>query len=141
MSDLKELSNLQKYNGKEYNLWKFQAQAFLDGRGFMGIVDGSERMPVLPSLQSSTPVPEIQFGRSFSEMVTPAPEDGMSPEEREASLLYTHPVGGEAHSSSNHQLQNFERNLGQACFDSSANSCAIPVSTARDLLQHAARRK
>ena len=84
MSDLKELSNLQKYNGKEYNLWKFQAQAFLDGRGFMGIVDGSERMPVLPSLQSSTPVPEIQFGRSFSEMVTPAPEDGMSPEERES---------------------------------------------------------
>jgi hypothetical protein len=59
MSDLKELSNLQKYNGKEYNLWKFQAQAYLDGRGFMGIVDGTEIIPVLPSVQSS-----IQFLRS-----------------------------------------------------------------------------
>ena len=41
MSDLKELSYLQKYNGKEYSLWKFQAQAFLNGRGFMRIVDGT----------------------------------------------------------------------------------------------------
>jgi hypothetical protein len=83
MSDLKELSNLQKYNGKEYNLWKFQAQAFLDGRGFMGIVDGTEIMPVLPSLQSSTPVPEIQFGRTlFTD--TPTPDEGMSPVERDA---------------------------------------------------------
>ena len=85
MSDLKELSNLQKYNGKEYNLWKFQAQAFLDGRGFLGIVDGTETMPVLRSLQSSTPVPEIQFGRSlFSEALTPNPDEGLSPEERDA---------------------------------------------------------
>ena len=84
MSDLKELSNLQKYNGKEYNLWKFQAQAFLDGRGFMGIVDGSELMPSLPSLQSSTPVPEIQFGRTLFSELTPAPDEGMSPAERDA---------------------------------------------------------
>ena len=84
MSDLKELSNLQKYNGKEYNLWKFQAQAFLDGRGFMGIVDGSELMPVLPSLPSSSPVPEIQFGRTLFSELTPAPDEGMSPAERDA---------------------------------------------------------
>lgn len=89
MSDLKELSNLQKYNGKEYNLWKFQAQAFLDGRGFMGIVDGTETMPVLPSLQASTPMPEIQFGRTlFSELkeeFTPTSSDeGLSPEQRES---------------------------------------------------------
>ena len=89
MSDFKELSNLQKYNGKEYNLWKFQAQAFLDGRGFMGIVDGTETMPVLPSLQASTPMPEIQFGRTlFSELkeeFTPTSSDeGLSPEQRES---------------------------------------------------------
>lgn len=59
MSDLKELSNLQKYNGKEYHLWKFQAQAFLDGRGLMEIVDGIESMPLLPSQQSSSQIPEI----------------------------------------------------------------------------------
>jgi hypothetical protein len=84
MSDLKELSNLQKYNGKEYNLWKFQAQAFLDGRGFMGIVDGSELMPVLPSLHSSTPVPEIQFGRTLFPELTPTSAEEMSPAERDA---------------------------------------------------------
>ena len=42
MSDLRELSNLEKYSGKEYNLWKFQAQAFLNGRGLLEIVDGTE---------------------------------------------------------------------------------------------------
>lgn len=84
MSDLKELSNLQKYNGKEYNLWKFQAQAFLDGRGFLGIVDGSELMPVLPSLHSSTPVREIQFGRTLFSELTPNSDEGMSPAERDA---------------------------------------------------------
>ena len=91
MSDLKELSNLQKYNGKEYNLWKFQAQAFLDGRGFMGIVDGTEIMPVLPSLPSSTPIPEIQFGRTlFSDAVTPTLDEGMSPDERDAVQTAIH---------------------------------------------------
>ena len=85
MSDLKELSNLQKYDGKEYNLQKFQAQAFLDGRGFMGIVDGTETMPVLPSLQSSTPIPKIQFGRTlFSEALTSNPDEGMSPADKKA---------------------------------------------------------
>jgi hypothetical protein len=79
MSDLKELSNLQKYNGKEYNLWKFQAQAFLDGRGFMGIVDGTETLPVLPSLQTSSPVPEIQFGRTLFSEITPTAHEGLSP--------------------------------------------------------------
>ena len=85
MSDFKELSNLQKYNGTKYNLWKFQAQAFLDGRGFMQIVDGTEVMPTLPVLpSSSTPMPEIQFGRTlFSETLTPSVEEGMSPAERE----------------------------------------------------------
>ena len=84
MSDLKELSNLQKYNGKEYNLWKFQAQAFLDGRGFMGIVDGTETMPALPSPQSSTPIPEIQFGRTLFSELTPTLDEGMSPAQRDA---------------------------------------------------------
>ena len=83
MSDLKELSNLQKYNGKEYNLWKFQAQAFLDGRGFLGIVDGTETMPTLPSLQSSTPIPEIQFGRTLFSELTPNSGEEMSPAERD----------------------------------------------------------
>lgn len=85
MSDLKELSNLQKYNGKEYNLWKFQAQAFLDGRGLMQIVDGTEVMPALPVLpSSSTPMPEIQFGRTlFPETLTPSAEEGMSSTKRE----------------------------------------------------------
>lgn len=82
MSDLKELSNLQKYNGKEYNLWKFQAQAYLDGRGFMGIVDGTEIIPVLPSAQSSTPIPEIQFGCTLFSELTPTPDEGMSPAQR-----------------------------------------------------------
>ena len=77
MSDLKELSNLQKYNGKEYNLWKFQAHAFVDGRGFMGIVDRTETMLALPSQQSSTPVPEIQFGRTLFSELTPTPDEGM----------------------------------------------------------------
>lgn len=85
MSDFKELSNVQKYNGTKYNLWKFQAQAFLDGRGFMQIVDGTEVMPTLPALpSSSTPMPEIQFGRTlFFETLTPSVEEGMSPAERE----------------------------------------------------------
>lgn len=84
MSDVKELSTLQKYNGKEYNLWKFQAQAYLDGRNFMGIVDGTEIMPVLPSAQStSTPIPEIQFGRTLFSEVSPTPDEGMSLAERE----------------------------------------------------------
>ena len=47
MSNLEKLNNLQKYNGKEYNLLKFRAQAFLDGRGLMEIVDGTESMRVL----------------------------------------------------------------------------------------------
>ena len=84
MSDLKELSNLQKYNGKEYNLWKFQAQAYLDGRGFLGIVDGTETMPILPTLSSFTPVPEIQFGRTLFSEQTPTIDEGMSPAERDA---------------------------------------------------------
>ena len=83
MNDFKELSNLQKYNGKEYNIWKFQAHAFLDGRGFMSIVDGTETLPVLPSLSSSTPVPEIQFGRTLFQS-TPTSEEVLSPEERDA---------------------------------------------------------
>jgi len=83
MNDLKELNNLHKYNGKEYNIWKFQAQAFLDGRGFMSIVDGTETLPVLPSLSSSTPVPEIQFGRTLFQG-TPTSEEVLSPEERDA---------------------------------------------------------
>lgn len=84
MSDLKELSNLQKYNGKEYNLWKFQAQAYLDGRNFMGIVDGTEIMPVLPFAQSSsTPIPEIQFGRTLFSEVPSTPDEGISPAQRE----------------------------------------------------------
>ena len=84
MSDLKELSSLQKYNGKEYNLWKFQAQAYLKGRNFMGVVDGTEIMPVLPFAQSSsTPVPEIQFGRTLFSENTPTPGEGMSPAQRE----------------------------------------------------------
>ena len=83
MSDLKELSNLQKYNGKEYNLWKFQAHDFFDGRGFMGIVDGTKIMPALPSLQSSTPILEIQFGRTLLSELTPTPDEGMSPAQRD----------------------------------------------------------
>ena len=82
MSDLKELSHLQKYNGKEYNLWKFQAQAYLDGKSFMGVVDGTELMPVLPP-QSSAPVPEIQFGRTLFSELPPSPDEGPSPAERE----------------------------------------------------------
>lgn len=84
MSDLKELSNLQKYNGKEYNLWKFQAHAFLDGRGFMGIVDGTETLPVLPSLQTSSPVPEIQFGCTLFSEISPTAHEGLSPAQRDA---------------------------------------------------------
>ena len=79
MSDLKELSNLQKYNGKEYNLWKFQAQVFLDGRGFMEIVVRTKTMPVLPSQQSSSQIPEIQFGRTLFSEFTPTQDEGMSP--------------------------------------------------------------
>ena len=84
MSDLKELNNVQKYNGKEYNLWKFQAQAFLDGRGFMGIFGGTETLPVLPSLSFSTPVPKIQFGRTLFSELTPTSDEGLSPAERDA---------------------------------------------------------
>ena len=83
MSYLKELGNLQKYNGKDYNLWKFQAQAYLDGRSFMGIVDGTELMPVLPPPQSSTHVPEIQFGRTLFSELPPSPDESLSPAERE----------------------------------------------------------
>ena len=84
MSDLKELSNLQKYNGKEYNLWKFQAQAYLDGRNFLGIVDGTEVMPVLPFASfSSTPILEIQFGRTLFSEVSPIHDESMSPTQRE----------------------------------------------------------
>jgi hypothetical protein len=55
-----------------------------DGRGFMGIVDGSELMLVLPSLHSSTPVPEIQFGRTLFPDLTPTSVEEMSPAERDA---------------------------------------------------------
>ena len=80
MSDLQELSNLDKYNGKEYNLWKFQAQAFLDGRGLLEIVDGTETMPSLPSQGSSSQTPDIQFGKTlFKEFTTPSPNSEISP--------------------------------------------------------------
>jgi hypothetical protein len=50
----------------------------------MGIVDGTETMPVLPSLQSSTPMPEIQFGRTlFSELTPTTSDEGLSPEQRD----------------------------------------------------------
>ena len=77
MSDLKELSNLQKYNGKEYNLWKFQAKAFLDGGGLMEIVDGTESMPILPSQQSSSQISEIQFGQTLFSDYTPIRDEGI----------------------------------------------------------------
>jgi hypothetical protein len=76
MSNLRELSNLDKYNGKEYNLWKFQAQAFLNGRE---IVDGTEMMPSLPSQRSSSHTPDVQFGKSlFKEFTTPSSDSELS---------------------------------------------------------------
>lgn len=81
MSDLKELCNLEKYDGKEYNLWKFQAQAFLNGRGLLEIVDGTETMPILPVAytlvsdiqQSSSQLSDIQFGKAlFTELHPPS---------------------------------------------------------------------
>ena len=50
----------------------------------MGIVDGTAVMPALPSLQSSTPIPEIQFGRTLFSELTPTPDEGMSSTERDA---------------------------------------------------------
>jgi hypothetical protein len=75
MSNLRELSNLDKYNGKEYNLWKFQAQAFLNGRGLLEIVDKTETIPSLPSQGSFSQTPDIQFGKTlFKEFTTPSSE-------------------------------------------------------------------
>lgn len=40
-------------------------------------------MPTLPSLQSSTPIPEIQFGRTLFSELTPNSGEEMSPAERD----------------------------------------------------------
>lgn len=49
----------------------------------MGIVDNTETLPVLPSLQSSTPVPKIQFGRTFFSELTPTSDEELSPAQRD----------------------------------------------------------
>ena len=50
----------------------------------MGIVDGIGTMPILPSQQSSSQVPEIQFGRTLFSEFTPTQDEGMSPTQSDA---------------------------------------------------------
>ena len=34
--------NVEKFNGSDYSVWKFQMEAFLGYHGLMGMVDGSD---------------------------------------------------------------------------------------------------
>ena len=54
----------------------------------MEIVDGTKSMPVLPSVQSSSQVPEIRFGRKLFSEFTPTWDEGMSPTQSDAILEF-----------------------------------------------------
>jgi hypothetical protein len=44
-SSNKELGNIERINGKNFHMWKFQMRAIFTGKELLGIVDESEVEP------------------------------------------------------------------------------------------------
>jgi hypothetical protein len=43
--EIKDVSHITKFQGSNFQLWKFQMQLVLDAKDIMGVVEGSEAKP------------------------------------------------------------------------------------------------
>ena len=50
-----DLSNIEKFNGEGFAMWKFMMQAILRSKELMSIVDGSKVKPVPVTRPDATP--------------------------------------------------------------------------------------